>query len=74
VVYDDTDHVLETGQVHEDLDIGEEQVSSNECWDAVEDAELIALDYTEPESPIHADLDLGDEQVTSNECYEVEEE
>lgn len=53
-------------RVYDELDIGEEQVTSNECWE-VDDA-------VEPEAPIHKDLDLGEEQVTSNECYDVEEE
>jgi hypothetical protein len=84
VTNDDTDHsrdadqFREADQVHEtvynDLDIGEEQVSSNECWDVDEDASRDAIDYREPESPIHENLDLGEEQVTSNECYDVEDE
>ena len=53
-------------RAYEELDIGEEQVSSNECWEVEEAAEV--------EAPVHADLDLGEEQVTSNECYDVEEE
>ena len=53
-------------EVYEELDIGEEQVSSNECWDE---------DYAdEIEAPIYADLDLGEEQVASNECFDDEEE
>jgi hypothetical protein len=52
--------------VYEELDIGEEQVSSNECWDAEENDEL--------DVPVYSDLNLGDEQVTSNECFDVEEE
>ena len=68
----DTDQVYE--MVYKELDIGEEQVSSNECWDVDEDAGLEAMGYGEPEAPIHADLDLGDEQVSSNECYDVDEE
>ena len=75
---DDTDHIRDTDQVHarvyNELDIGEEQVSSNECWDVDDDAALEAVDYGEPVAPIHADLDLGDEQVTSNECYDVEDD
>jgi hypothetical protein len=55
-----------TDRVYEELDIGEEQVSSNECWDVDE--------TPEPQAAIHADLDLGEEQVTSNECYDVDEE
>lgn len=70
----DTDQIGNPTRVHEDLDIGAEQVSSNECWDADEDTEDSTLAYGEPESPIHADLDLGAEQVSSNECYDVEEE
>jgi hypothetical protein len=53
-------------RVYEELDIGEEQVSSNECWE-VDDA-------TELQAPVYGDLDLGQEQVTSNECYDPEEE
>lgn len=53
-------------RVYEELDIGYEQVSSNECWEVDDAAEL--------EAPVHSDLDLGEEQVTSNECYDVEEE
>ena len=60
--------------VYEELDIGYEQVSSNECWDVDDDVGLEAVDDGEPEAPIHADLDLGEEQVTSNECYDVENE
>ena len=71
---DDTDHVQIATRIYEDLDIGGEQVSSNECWDVDEHAELNSLKYAEPKSPIHADLDLGNEQVTSNECYDVEDE
>ena len=69
---DDTDQIREA--VYNELDIGDEQVSSNECWDVDEDASPEAIDYSEVESPIHANLDLGEEQVTSNECYDVEEE
>ena len=53
-------------QIHEELDIGEEQVSSNECWDDDEAGEI--------DAPVYPDLDLGEEQVTSNECFDVEEE
>jgi hypothetical protein len=53
-------------QTYEEVDIGEEQVSSNECWDVDEAGEV----YT----PVFADLNLGEEQVTSNECFDVEEE
>ena len=53
-------------RVYEELDIGAEQVSSNECWEIDESEEV--------EAPVHGDLDLGEEQVTSNECYDVEEE
>lgn len=75
---DDSDQLRDTDPVHEtvynELDIGDEQVSSNECWDVDEDASPYAIDDSEPESPIHANLDLGDEQVTSNECYDIEDE
>ena len=53
-------------QIYEELDIGEEQVSSNECWDDDESGDI--------DAPVYADLNLGDEQVTSNECYDDEEE
>jgi hypothetical protein len=53
-------------QTYEELDIGEEQVSSNECWDVDEAGEIYA--------PVFPDLNLGEEQVTSNECFDVEEE
>jgi len=53
-------------RVYEELDIGEEQVSSNECWE-VDDAD-------ESQTAVYEDLDLGQEQVTSNECYNPEEE
>lgn len=51
--------------VYEDLDIGDEQVTSNECWtpDASESMP----------TRIYRDLNLGGEQVTSNECYNVED-
>ncbi|MCA1576778.1 MAG: hypothetical protein LC794_05365 [Acidobacteria bacterium] len=74
----DADEVRNADQVHEtvynELDIGQEQVSSNECWDADDEASPDAIDYSEPESLIHANLDLGEEQVTSNECFDVEDE
>jgi hypothetical protein len=53
-------------RVYEEFDIGEEQVSSNECWELNDADEL--------EAPVYEDLNLGEEQVTSNECYDVEEE
>ena len=53
-------------QIFEELDIGEEQVSSNECWDDDEAGEI--------DSPVYDDDDLGDEQVASNDCYNDEEE
>jgi len=51
-------------EVTKDLDIGDEQVTSNECWD-VEDLEI------EPDRVLSGSK-LGEEQVTSNECYDVE--
>lgn len=54
-------------EVYPDLDIGEEQVTSNECW-APEEME------TSPTDPVYPPLSLGEEQVTSNECYNVDEE
>jgi hypothetical protein len=53
-------------QIHEELEIGEEQVSSNECWNVDEAGEI--------DAPVYPDLDLGEEQVTSNECFDAEEE
>ena len=53
-------------QIHEELKIGEEQVSSNECWEADEADEI--------DAPVYPDLYLGEEQVTSNECFDAEEE
>ena len=53
-------------EIYEELDIGEEQVSSNECWEADEESEI--------EAPVYGDLYLGEEQVTSNECFDVDEE
>jgi hypothetical protein len=53
-------------EIHEELDIGEEQVSSNECWDDDEAAEI--------DAPVYDDLDLGEEQVASNECFDEDEE
>lgn len=68
VVNGETDRPVDydAARVHDDLDIGEEQVSSNECWE-LDDAD-------EPEVAIYAEPDLGEEQVTSNECYDPEEE
>ena len=51
--------------VYEDLDIGNEQVTSNECW-APDESDSVS-DQT------YRDLHLGQEQVTSNECYDVED-
>ena len=53
-------------QIHEELEIGEEQVSSNECWNVDEADEI--------DAPVYPDLYLGEEQVTSNECFDAEEE
>jgi hypothetical protein len=53
-------------EIYEELEIGEEQVSSNECWDVDELDEI--------DAPVYPDLNLGEEQVTSNECFDVEEE
>ena len=53
-------------QTYKELDIGEEQVSSNECWDDDEASEI--------DAPVYPDLHLGEEQVSSNECYDDEEE
>jgi hypothetical protein len=50
---------------YQDLDIGPERVSSNECWTPEEEMPAPAR--------VYGDLRLGDERVTSNECYDVEE-
>jgi hypothetical protein len=62
-----THHMQETKPdgLYEDLEIGDEQVTSNECW-APDDPENIG-------ERVYKDLCLGEEQVTSNECYDVEE-
>lgn len=52
-------------RTYEDLDIGDEQVTSNECWD-LDEPERVAY-------RVYRDLQLGEEQVTSNECYDVKE-
>ena len=51
--------------IYEDLDLGDEQVTSNECW-APEEPEDVP-------DRVYKDLRLGTEQVTSNECYDVGE-
>lgn len=53
-------------KTYDDLDIGDEQVTSNECWDPDEEEEVT--------EQVYPDLDLDEEQVTSNECYDVEGE
>lgn len=53
-------------EIHEELDIGDEPVSSSECWDDDEAPEIHA--------PVYDDLDLGEEQVASNECFDEDEE
>jgi hypothetical protein len=50
---------------YDDLDIDNEQVTSNECWDIDESANV--------PHRIYKDLNIGAEQVTSNECYDLEE-
>jgi hypothetical protein len=57
---------MPTEQIYEDLDIGDEQVSSNECWEYD--------DFEDEDAPVYSDLKIGYEQVTSNECYNDEEE
>lgn len=52
--------------VYEDFDLGDEQVTSNECWEVDE------LD--DASENVYPDLNLDEEQVTSNECYDVEDE
>lgn len=69
--------------VFEDLDIGDEQVTSNECWLELDDMEEGTLEvnqdldeekFTSDEAKkAYQDLTLGEEQVTSNECYQEEE-
>ncbi len=53
-------------RTYDDLDIGHEQVTSNECWNPE--------DVRKPPERVYGDLQLGEEQVTSNECYDVKEE
>lgn len=55
-----------TNEIHEDLKIGNEQVTSNECW-------MIVEDFESSENQIFDDLVIGNEQICSNECYEEEE-
>jgi hypothetical protein len=52
-------------EVYEDLDIGDEQVTSNECW-APDESDSVP-------NRAYRDLNLDQEQVTSNECYDVED-
>lgn len=74
--------------IFEDLNIGDEQVTSNECWEiphtlneSEEDTKQPIRDLNMSESQaisskperVYQDLDFGDEQVTSNECYQEEE-
>lgn len=54
-------------EIHEELDIGDEPVSSSECWDDDDEAPEI-------DAPVYDDLDLGEEQVASNECFDDDEE
>lgn len=73
--------------VFEDLDIGEEQVTSNECWNIFDELGKLQGgatqgeqassegDFTSSESDlVYQDLDLRDEQVLSNECYQQQGE
>lgn len=55
-------------EIHEELDIGDEPVSSSECWDDDDD------EAPEIDAPVYDDLDLGEEQVASNECFDDDEE
>lgn len=52
-------------QTYEELDIGAEQVTSNECW--------VPPEEHSPGVPVYGALRIGREQVTSNECYDVED-
>jgi hypothetical protein len=52
-------------QTFEDLDIGRERVTSNECW--VPDEERVGG------KRVYRDLRIRGERVTSNECYDVKE-
>jgi hypothetical protein len=71
-----------------DLDIGNEQVTSNECWimpdtldkiagevnQVVQDSDIDTQQLLSDNSnQVYQDLDIGNEQVTSNECYQEEE-
>jgi hypothetical protein len=55
-------------RIYQALDIGEEQVTSNECYNP--EGESLSMSMM---TRLHQDLDLGQEQVTSNECYDVGE-
>ena len=59
-------HDGQTDAVYEDLELGDEPVASNECWDDDE------LDDTN--DVVYSDLTQHDEPVASNECYDVEDE
>lgn len=50
---------------YDELDIGDEQVTSNECWEPDDNEEV--------KEKVYPDLNLEEEQVTSNECYDVED-
>jgi hypothetical protein len=71
----------------QDLAIGNEQVTSNECWtiqetldESSDRADRIVQNSGMDEQQlipsnsdqVYQDLDLGEEQVTSNECYQEE--
>jgi hypothetical protein len=56
---------LKKQRTFDDLDLGDEQVTSNECWDPDVEEEVT--------EGVYPDLDLDEEQVTSNECYDVED-
>lgn len=68
----------------QDLAIGNEQVTSNECWTIQETLDELSdradrnsgMDEQQlipaTSDQVYQDLDLGEEQVTSNECYQEE--
>lgn len=59
-----------------DLEIGEEQVSSNECCtpeDEIVEPVIPVVTDIGKEIVCYCDLDIGEEQVTSNECFDVDE-
>ena len=54
-----------SNEIYKDLNIGNEQVTSNECW-------VIDEEYKSGEKELFDEFDIGNEQVSSNECFEEE--